>query len=89
MNDRNTELGSTALVFAGGVGLGAYQAGAYAWLYEQGVTPRWTAGSSIGAVNAVLIAGNPPEQGIPALRAFSMPDGNPLNNLSRPGHEVH
>ena len=43
--------------------LGAYQAGVYQALDEAGVRPTWIAGISIGAINAAIIAGNPPEHG--------------------------
>ena len=33
-------------------------------------TPDWVAGISIGAINAALIAGNPPEQRVERLREF-------------------
>jgi NTE family protein len=79
-----TTLGPTALVFSGGVGLGAYQAGAFAWLHEQGVAPKWIAGSSVGAVNAVLAAGNPPEKRISALRTFWLSGEPPFQNFFRP-----
>jgi NTE family protein len=59
-----------ALVFAGGVGLGAYAAGAYAALAARAVEPAWVAGASIGAVNAALIAGCAPERRLGALREF-------------------
>ncbi|HEX2134416.1 MAG TPA: patatin-like phospholipase family protein [Microvirga sp.] len=60
-----------SLVLSGGVALGAYQAGAYAALHEhQDLRPQRLAGSSIGAVNAALIAGNGPEQRIERLRGF-------------------
>ena len=62
---------SVALVLAGGVALGAYEAGAYAALHERPtLRPSWLAGSSIGAVNAAIIAGNPPEQRVERLRQF-------------------
>jgi NTE family protein len=32
--------------------------------------PHWVAGVSIGAINAALIAGNPPERRIARLREF-------------------
>ena len=54
----------------GGGALGAYQAGVYAGLVESGEAPDWIAGVSIGAINATLIAGNPPERRIERLRAF-------------------
>jgi NTE family protein len=59
-----------ALVLSGGAALGAYQAGAYATLENYGVRPNWIAGSAIGAVNAVLIAGNPPHERRLRLRQF-------------------
>ena len=59
-----------ALVLAGGVGLGAYQAGAYAGLHEGELRPDWLAGSSIGAVNAAIIAGSPAESRVERLRRF-------------------
>ena len=48
------------LVLQGGGALGAYQAGAYEALDEVGLLPDWVAGISIGAINAAIIAGNPP-----------------------------
>lgn len=60
----------TVLVLQGGGSLGAYQAGAYEGLAEAGVIPDWIAGVSIGAVNAALIAGNPPERRVERLREF-------------------
>ena len=60
-----------ALVLAGGVALGAYEAGAYAALADDpALRPAWLAGASIGAVNAALIAGAPPGQAVAHLRAF-------------------
>ncbi|MCK8786196.1 patatin-like phospholipase family protein [Roseomonas sp. NAR14] len=59
-----------ALVLQGGGALGAYQAGVYQALHEAGIQPDWICGVSIGAVNAALIAGNPPERRLDALRCF-------------------
>jgi NTE family protein len=59
-----------ALVLQGGGALGAYQAGVYQALHEKGFAPDWVAGTSIGAVNAALIAGNPPERRLDRLREF-------------------
>jgi NTE family protein len=39
-------------------------------LSEAGYRPDWIAGISIGAINAALIAGNPPETQVEQLRAF-------------------
>ena len=59
-----------ALVLQGGGALGAYQAGAYEALGEAGYFPNWVAGTSIGAINGAIIAGNQPDQRVPHLRAF-------------------
>ena len=59
-----------ALLLQGGGALGAYQAGVYEGLAEAGIQPDWVAGISIGAINAALIAGNPPERRVDALRGF-------------------
>ena len=59
-----------ALTLQGGGALGAYQAGVYQALDEAGVAPDWIAGISIGAINAAVIAGNPPEHRVERLRRF-------------------
>jgi NTE family protein len=59
-----------ALVLQGGGALGAYQAGVYAGVFEKHKALDWVAGVSIGAINAALIAGNPPEQRVARLREF-------------------
>src|SRR5882757_8865249 len=59
-----------ALVLQGGGALGAFQAGVYQALAEANLEPDWVAGISIGAINAALIAGNPPEARVDKLRAF-------------------
>jgi NTE family protein len=58
------------LVFQGGGALGAYQAGVYQALHEAGVEPDWIIGTSIGAINASLIAGNEPENRLDRLEEF-------------------
>src|SRR5229473_1982478 len=60
----------TVLLLQGGGALGSYQAGVYQALAEADLHPDWVAGISIGAVNAALIAGNPPEKRIEKLREF-------------------
>jgi predicted acylesterase/phospholipase RssA len=60
----------TALLLQGGGALGSYQAGVYQALTEAGLHPDWVAGISIGAVNAALIAGNPPDKRVERLREF-------------------
>jgi NTE family protein len=59
-----------ALVLQGGGALGAYQAGVYEALSEAGIHPDWIAGISIGAINAAIIAGNPPDSRVDRLREF-------------------
>src|SRR3981189_3541753 len=59
-----------ALLLQGGGALGSYQAGVYQALAESDLHPDWVAGISIGAINAALIAGNPPERRVERLRAF-------------------
>lgn len=59
-----------ALVLQGGGALGAYQAGVYQALHEAGLQPDWISGVSIGAINAAIIAGNPPERRLDRLRDF-------------------
>ena len=58
------------LVLQGGGALGAYQAGVYEGMAEAGYLPDWVTGVSIGAINAALIAGNPPASRVARLRAF-------------------
>jgi NTE family protein len=60
----------TVLVLQGGGALGAYQVGVYQALHERGIEPDWVIGTSIGAINGALIAGNPPEHRLARLRAF-------------------
>jgi len=58
------------LVLQGGGALGSYQAGVYEALAAEGLEPEWVTGISIGAINAALIAGNPPERRVARLREF-------------------
>jgi NTE family protein len=60
----------TVLVFQGGGALGAYQAGVYQALHQAGVEPDWIIGTSIGAINASLIAGNEPADRLDRLEEF-------------------
>jgi NTE family protein len=60
----------TVLVLQGGGALGAYQVGVYQALHEHGIEPDWVIGTSIGAINGALIAGNRPEQRLERLHAF-------------------
>ncbi len=58
------------LVLQGGGALGAYQAGVFQAIHEANIEVHWLCGTSIGAINAALIAGNPPEQRVERLREF-------------------
>lgn len=65
-----TGLGQVVLVLQGGGALGAYQAGVYQALDEAGITPDWVIGTSIGAINAGIIAGNRREHRLARLAQF-------------------
>jgi NTE family protein len=58
------------LVFQGGGALGAYQAGVYQALHEANIEPDWIIGTSIGAINAALIAGNSRTDRLARLEEF-------------------
>src|SRR6516165_6960888 len=58
------------LVLQGGGALGAYQAGVYHALHEHGIEPDWIIGTSIGAINASLIAGNSAGERLDRLKEF-------------------
>lgn len=62
--------GQVVLVLQGGGALGSYQAGVYQALHEAGIEPDWIIGTSIGAINAALIAGNEPGDRLEKLREF-------------------
>ncbi len=59
-----------ALVLQGGGALGSYQAGVIEGLASSGIEIDWVAGISIGAINAAIFAGNPPENRVEKLAAF-------------------
>ncbi len=67
---RPERCGRIALVLQGGGALGAYQAGVYQALHEDGIEPDWVSGVSIGAINSAIIAGNPPKRRLERLRTF-------------------
>ena len=62
--------GQIVLVLQGGGALGSYQAGVYQALHEAGIAPDWIIGTSIGAINAGLIAGNEPQCRLERLHEF-------------------
>ena len=59
--------GQVVLVLQGGGALGAYQVGVYEALHEAAIEPDWVIGTSVGALNAAVIAGNRPEDRLPRL----------------------
>jgi NTE family protein len=74
--------GQVVLVLQGGGALGSYQAGVYQALHEAGIEPDWIIGTSIGAINASLIAGNEPADRLPKLQAFwKRMEQNPVWNI--------
>ena len=67
VNDRFPRV---AYVLQGGGSLGAYQMGVIKGLLEAGHEPDWIAATSIGALQAAIIVGNPPEKRIERLQEF-------------------
>ncbi|MFO1313261.1 MAG: patatin-like phospholipase family protein [Burkholderiales bacterium] len=70
MNAKPELPGQVVLVLQGGGALGAYQVGVYQAMHEAGIEPDWVIGTSIGAINAALIAGNDPSRRLERLRTF-------------------
>ncbi|MBC7573577.1 MAG: patatin-like phospholipase family protein [Herminiimonas sp.] len=83
----------TALVLQGGGALGAYQAGVYQAMHENDLIPDWVVGTSIGAINAGIIAGNPVKDRIARLRAFwervSHPDAIDMKQVLDPARRAN
>ena len=75
--------GQTVLVLQGGGALGAYQLGVYQAMHEAGIEPDWVVGTSIGAINGAIIAGNHPERRMQRLHEFwdrmEYNKGNPMS----------
>ena len=62
--------GQIVLVLQGGGAPGVYQAGAYHALHEAGIEPDWVIGTSIGAINGAIIAGNEVAHRLERLQEF-------------------
>ncbi|HEX7741867.1 MAG TPA: DUF3734 domain-containing protein [Sphingobium sp.] len=73
-----------ALLLQGGGALGSFQAGVYERLDELGVEVSWVAGISIGAINAALIAGNPPHRRLGRLKKFWQTVSGGMPNIVLP-----
>ena len=86
VNSLNPDNLRIVLVLQGGGALGAYQAGVYQAMHEHGLVPDWIVGTSIGAINAALIAGNEEHNRVQRVKAFwdrvSHPDGIDMNRVS-------
>jgi len=67
---RSSLPGQVVLVLQGGGALGAYQVGVYEALHEAGIEPDWVIGTSIGAINGAIIAGNTPKRRRERLHSF-------------------
>jgi NTE family protein len=67
---QNSQERQVVLVLQGGGALGAYQAGVYHALHEHGIEPDWIIGTSIGAINASIIAGNANDDRLEKLKEF-------------------
>src|SRR5688572_11335230 len=59
--------GQVVLVLQGGGALGAYQVGVYEALHQAGIEPDSVIGTSVGAINAAIIAGNKPQDRVTRL----------------------
>lgn len=71
MSDKKTVMPQrTVLIFQGGGALGAFQAGVFEATQRGELSPDWVIGTSIGAINAALIAGNRPEHRMERLYEF-------------------
>jgi len=90
--ERRLPFECVTLLLQGGGALGAYQGGVYEALAEADIHPNWIAGISIGAINAAIIAGNPPNSRVDRLREFWTQvtsnglwnwSANPLANFAR------
>jgi NTE family protein len=60
----------TAFVFSGGLGLGAYHAGAFEGFVSRSIPIDWVTGSSAGAISAAIVAGSDASNRIRNLREF-------------------
>ena len=67
---KRTAFEQVVLLLQGGGALGSYQGGVYQALAEADLHSDWVAGISIGAFNAAISAGNPPEWRVERLREF-------------------
>lgn len=69
-NKKKPQYNYVACTFQGGGALGAYQTGVLHALDEAGYYPNWFVGTSIGAINAAIAAGNPEHLRIERMYEF-------------------
>jgi NTE family protein len=62
--------GQVVLVMQGGGAPGCYQAGVYQAMHEAGIEPDWVIGTSIGAINGAIVAGNKTGDRLDRLHEF-------------------
>jgi NTE family protein len=93
LNKKTSTNIKNVLVLQGGGALGAYQAGVFEALAKRDITLDWVVGTSIGAINAAIIAGNSPEHRVAKLTGFwntvATDGGTPLINLFGVHFGVH
>jgi len=79
--------GQVVLVLQGGGALGAYHGGVYEAMHEAGLEPEWVIGTSIGAINGAIIAGNRLEERLERLHEFwrRIAQGSPPDVPTWPG----
>jgi NTE family protein len=86
VNPLNPDTLRIVMVLQGGGALGAYQAGVYQALHEHDLVPDWIVGTSIGAINAALIAGNRKADRVHRVKAFwdrvAHPDALDMSRVS-------
>jgi predicted acylesterase/phospholipase RssA len=73
--------GQVVLVMQGGGAQAAYQGGVYQALHEANLEPDWVIGTSIGAINGSIIAGNKVASRLERLREFGHG-----SKAGQPGH---
>ena len=69
-NRKRPNYDHTVCCFQGGGALGAYQVGVLQALQENDYIPNWFVGTSIGAINSAIAAGNAVDERIDKMRLF-------------------
>jgi NTE family protein len=61
----------------------------YEGIHAHGIRPNWIAGISIGAINAAIIAGSPPDERVARLRGFWETICRPYGFEALPGGQLY